>query len=105
MTLILTITELNGYRAYYGDPRDSSVRTLVSDVRENGITEPLLVSTDGTHALLEDGNKRLNLAAELGLTELPVTVVHRTYPWKRRWMPGQYATGALLAHLEEEDAD
>lgn len=69
---------------------------LCESIRNNDILTPLILSTDGHRALLEDGHQRLTIALELELKEVPVEIIHRTYPRIRRGLLPLFSTLADL---------
>ncbi len=58
-------------------------QALLADVKEHGITVPVVV-TDADEVI--DGNTRLQIAVELGLTDIPVKVVSGLSDAKKREM-------------------
>jgi hypothetical protein len=71
--LHLPIDVVHHYREF-DRPYDANTRMLERIIGDQGIRQPLRISTDGTHALLHEGNHRLHAARRLGLTHLPVQV-------------------------------
>lgn len=49
-------------------------------IAKNGIQDPITVSTNGTHGLVEDGHHRLAIAKELGMSHVPVNIQHVDMP-------------------------
>ena len=63
------------YKEYDRDTEDEQSQVLERAIREHGkIRQPMLISTDGTHALLHEGNHRLALAKKLGISHVPIRV-------------------------------
>lgn len=60
------------YRVF---PQVTVTDEFVTDIRENGIREPLRIMTDGTRAVLRDGHHRLRAAQQTHLAAVPVHVV------------------------------
>lgn len=54
---------------------DGELDKLEQQIRENGITTPVLIGSDGR---LWDGHHRICIAYRLGLTEVPVEIVEPT---------------------------
>jgi hypothetical protein len=68
----LEIELVDHYRCW---PKAQISQSLYEDVGENGITQPLVIYSNGSHGLLGEGNHRLAVAAGLGMTQVPVVVV------------------------------
>ena len=68
--LMLPIGSAHHYREY-DRPYDDVLGQVIAD---QGIRQPLRISTDGTHATMHEGNHRLEVAKRLGLTHVPVQV-------------------------------
>lgn len=68
--LMLPIGAAHHYREY-DRPYDDVLGQVIAD---QGIRQPLRISTDGTHATMHEGNHRLEIAKRLGLTHVPVQV-------------------------------
>lgn len=63
------------YKEYDRDTEEAQSRALEKVIREHGkIRQPLLISTDGTHAIMHEGNHRLALAKKLGMSHVPIRV-------------------------------
>lgn len=54
---------------------------LAADIQANGITVPVVVTDDNE---VIDGHNRLEIAAELGITDVPVTVLTGLFPEQKR---------------------
>ena len=69
---------LDHYREYDRPTDDPQSQVLEKILREHGnqIRQPLIISTDGSHASLIEGNHRLALAKKLGIPHLPVKVYY-----------------------------
>jgi hypothetical protein len=67
---MLPVAVAHHYREY-DRPHDDVLGQVIA---EQGIRQPLRISTDGTHATLHEGNHRLEVAKRLGLTHVPVQV-------------------------------
>jgi len=66
-------TELvDSYRCW---PRATVSRELLSNIEADGIRQPLVIYSNGSHGVLGEGNHRLQAAFELGLGHVPVVVV------------------------------
>lgn len=66
-------TELvDSYRCW---PRATVSREFVADIEADGIRQPLVIYSNGSHGVLGEGNHRLQAAFELGLGHVPVVVV------------------------------
>lgn len=76
-TVWMPVEELKKYREYdrKSDPGSAEqLEALKYVIEKQGVRSPLGLSTDGTTALLHEGNHRLALAEELGIKELPVRI-------------------------------
>lgn len=72
----LPIGEVDYYRCWPEAPTDTPEhRALCDDISMNGIMVPLVIYTNGTHALLAEGNHRLAALKELGRNTVPVAIV------------------------------
>lgn len=69
----LPIDVVHHYREF-DRPYDANTRMVQRVIADQGIRQPLKISTDGTHAMLIEGNHRLHAARQLGMTHLPVQV-------------------------------
>lgn len=67
-------------RAKVPNWREEKINELREDIRKNGIKEPLILSYGATkgNTILGEGNTRLMIAQELGIPEVPVTVIRST---------------------------
>ena len=75
--LHLPVDVLDHYKEYDRDPNTDQARALAKVISDDGgIRSPVHISTDGTHALMHEGNNRLALAKQLGITHLPVRVTY-----------------------------
>lgn len=61
---------LDHYREY-SHPYDHKLEEII---RDQGIRQPVRISTDGNHAILSEGNHRLDVALKLGIPEIPARV-------------------------------
>ena len=61
---------LDHYREY-SHPYDHKLEEII---REQGIREPVRISTNGTHAIISEGNHRLDIAQKLGIPAVPARV-------------------------------
>ena len=68
--LMIPTDILDHYREHNRDYDDK----LEGVIREQGIREPVHISTNGTHAILNEGNHRLDIAQKLGIPEIPARV-------------------------------
>tara|TARA_Y100000034_G_scaffold43731_2_gene53489 strand:+ start:1431 stop:2543 length:1113 start_codon:yes stop_codon:yes gene_type:complete len=60
---------------YFGNYSEAMWNEFLEDIRNNGIKTPLWIQVDpGIGPLLMEGNHRVQAAAQLGLTEVPVTI-------------------------------
>ena len=57
-----------------------SLPTLAEDIAQNGVREPVILGSSGTHALLDDGHHRARAAQMAGINSVPV---HLEYD---RWL-------------------
>ena len=78
---VIMPTELvDRYREYQREPGGKDYRSEYEDVlaviEEQGIRQPLWISTDGKTAMLVEGNNRLAVAKELGIEDLPVRITY-----------------------------
>lgn len=65
------------YREYERDLDSENAQVLRRVIEEHGgIRQPLIISTDGTDALLTEGNHRAEIAHQLGIGELPVKIYY-----------------------------
>jgi hypothetical protein len=71
--LMMPTDAVHHYREY-DRPYDANTQMLERVIRDQGIRQPLKISTDGTHAMLIEGNHRLAVAKKLGIKQLPVQV-------------------------------
>lgn len=69
----LPIDVVHHYREF-DRPYDKNTQMIERVIRDQGIRQPLRISTDGTHGMLIEGNHRLHAARRLGMTHLPVQV-------------------------------
>lgn len=92
---------------------------FVADIKENGITQPLLAREVDENIVIIDGGHRFAAAQEAGLTEIPVSIVEATDEeildlqiannfQRFETRPGEYAKQlqrilALNPHLTEAD--
>ena len=61
------IKRRGGYRT------ESQIKDLINNIKSNGFVEPIeLVRDDNGNITVDEGNHRLQIAEELGLTEVPV---------------------------------
>ncbi len=67
-------TEVAHHYREYDRPRDENTRMLERVIGDQGIRQPLRISTDGSHAMLIEGNHRINVAHRLGISHVPVQV-------------------------------
>lgn len=75
--LMMPTDLLDHYREYDRPTDDPQAQTLKKVITEHGgIRQPLILSTSPTHGLLTEGNNRLALAKEMGISHLPVKVYH-----------------------------
>lgn len=68
--LMIPTDIVNHYREHNRDYDDR----LEQVIREQGIRQPVHISTDGTHAILNEGNHRLDIAQKLGIPEIPARI-------------------------------
>lgn len=68
--LMIPTDIVNHYREHDRDYDDR----LEQVIREQGIRQPVHISTDGTHAILNEGNHRLDIAQKLGIPEIPARI-------------------------------
>jgi len=73
-TEMATVQMPIGIAHYYRMLGDQPRSGLTDDIRAHGIREPLTLNTDGETGYLEDGHHRLDSAADLGMTHVPVRV-------------------------------
>jgi len=64
-------TDVLGHYREHDRPYDEKLEGVI---REQGIREPVHISTNGTHAILSEGNHRLDVARRLGIPEIPARV-------------------------------
>lgn len=117
MPLLYRTRDLAPYREYraeelrrgHGSPE---YRQLVSQIRRNGITEPLIVHVDKSgQAWVGEGNHRHQIATELGIEYLPVRFLFVEAVSKATDPPAYYGgfggsrsgVDELLAMLDEID--
>lgn len=62
------------YREHDRPVDDENTRMLTRVIADQGIRQPLRISTDGTHAILHEGNHRVTVARQLGMSHVPVQV-------------------------------
>lgn len=67
-------TDIAHHYREYDRPDDENTQMLKRVIGDQGIRQPLKISTDGTHAMMIEGNHRLNVARQLGLSHVPVQV-------------------------------
>lgn len=72
--LHLPVEVLDHYKEYDRDPTSEQAQALAYMIKTEGVRNPVHISTDGTHALMHEGNNRLAVAKALGITHLPVNV-------------------------------
>jgi hypothetical protein len=72
--LMLPTDIAHHYREYDRPVDDENTRMLTRVIADQGIRQPLKISTDGTHAVLHEGNHRVNVARQLGISHVPVQV-------------------------------
>lgn len=56
---------------------------MKKSIRAHGIINPLVVQPEGDHYLLVDGERRYRTAVDLGMKEVPVTILDATDPITR----------------------
>lgn len=78
--VIMPTDLVDRYREYDRAPGGKDYRSEYPDVlaaiKEQGIRQPLWISTDGKTAVLVEGNNRLAAAKELGIEEIPVRLTY-----------------------------
>jgi hypothetical protein len=77
--LWLTPAELAHYTDpshFYSGPHYELKRNRFIE-HHNHTLHPLVLSTDGTYAVINNGHHRVRAAADLGIDTLPVNVIHR----------------------------
>jgi len=67
-------TDIAHHYREYDRPDNENTQMLKRVIADQGIRQPLKISTDGTHALMIEGNHRLNVARQLGISHVPVQV-------------------------------
>lgn len=67
-------TDIAHHYREFDRPDDENTQMLKRVIADQGIRQPLKISTDGTHALMIEGNHRLNVARQLGISHVPVRV-------------------------------
>lgn len=67
-------TEIAHHYREYDRPDDENTQMLRRVIGDQGIRQPLKISTDGTYAILHEGNHRVNVARQLGMSHVPVQV-------------------------------
>ena len=67
-------TDIAHHYREFDRPDDENTQMLKRVIGDQGIRQPLKISTDGTHALMIEGNHRLNVARQLGMSHVPVQV-------------------------------
>lgn len=67
-------TDIAHHYREYDRPDDENTQMLKRVIADQGIRQPLKISTDGTHAVMIEGNHRLNVARQLGMSHVPVQV-------------------------------
>lgn len=72
--LMLPTDIAHHYREYDRPVDDENTAMLTRVIADQGIRQPLRISTDGTHAILHEGNHRLSVARQLGMSHVPVQV-------------------------------
>lgn len=72
--LMLPLDAAHHYREYDRPQDDENMQVLRRVIGDQGIREPLKISTDGSHAMLIEGNHRINVARQLGMSHVPVRV-------------------------------
>lgn len=72
--LMLPTDIAHHYREYDRPVDDENTQMLKRVIGDQGIRQPLKISTDGTHAILHEGNHRVNVARQLGMSHVPVQV-------------------------------
>lgn len=95
----LPTMELYRYRAHRTLQELHGFRRLVGQIKADGVKEPILLATDGQHAVVEDGHKRIEAAVQLGIKTLPVAINRRQFSLTRRV---KYPLGAELAALLQQ---
>lgn len=106
---IKMITTADLKHAYFNPPKrtlmDRSMRSLIADIRRNGIRVPLIVTESNVVA---DGNRRLVAAREIGIAQLPCVITHALLPnafrecnYERKALTG---ADQLYLYITEPDA-
>ena len=72
--LMLPTDIAHHYREYDRPVDDENTAMLTRVIADQGIRQPLKISTDGTHAILHEGNHRVTVARQLGMSHVPVQV-------------------------------
>lgn len=72
--LMLPTDIAHHYREYNRPVDDENTAMLTRVIADQGIRQPLRISTDGTHAILHEGNHRLTVARQLGMSHVPIQV-------------------------------
>ena len=110
--LWLPVEELQGYASpdHPYDPDHFQLKYDRFREHNNHTLHPLVISTDGTHAVIDNGHHRVWAAKSRGIRELPVNVMHRdpdyfqgysgTNPltgrfkaWRATHQPGEWGFG------------
>lgn len=67
------------------DPAFSSYPNLSESIAREGIRVPIFIETDGAYAVVADGKHRANVAARLGIEQVPARVEWRSASFAQRW--------------------
>jgi len=72
----VNVDELLKFREFQR-PKDARYNELLADIKKNGIKEPIIIHyyDNGKTAIVGEGNRRIQIAKELGIKEVPATVI------------------------------
>lgn len=76
--------------------REGSLAELAASIREQGIVQPIVVTTRGEKLEIVAGERRWRAAAIAGLTKVPVV-------WRERQSESDLLEAALVENLQRED--
>ncbi len=104
-TVWVPVSELKKYQEYdrANDPASAgNMDALEAVIRlDGGIRQPIMLSTDGTKALVHEGNHRIAVAERLGIKELPVKISEDAIIKRNEGSAPIELTGDLKAFVRE----
>lgn len=102
--LYLHPTELQAYANPRNPPLQEAKLNNIRGHPSGGIRRPVQLNTDGIHAQIDDGHHRVQVAIELGLQAVPVSLFP-VPPWYFDDDPiAVPVSGALALHLRTHSA-